>query len=419
MEIYITLLADKEINGLTYLAGSHIKVDYDYGLSLINASPPEAVEYSSVTVDIEEHEIIIPEQYWKRTGTLLEPLTEGDDIKTTDGIIESEIPVSGFSRMWGDYIVSQDTLGNKTDINSSKIEILLISGNRTYLYAGGILKESANSYIQDESRYTRNANPTSSTILNIRQLSYDISGATGVPFQEYLTVDENWTSTSKPVSWKINTAKSGNTIAVQRLKITKDAEFRIGGTSNYSQFNEDGKFRQEGTATTWEDLQVSGSSITRAGANDPTVRIFVGNTVIYGFSASTMNEVFFSVQLTHKWKEGSTIEPHIHWSPLTSPVSSQNVVWKFEYTWANATVAFPAVATLTATAATGTFGNKHLVNTFGTIDGAGKTISSIMMCRLYRDAANAADTYTGEAGLLSFDIHIEQDTLGSDTEYGK
>ena len=106
---------------------------------------------------------------------------------------------------------------------------------------------------------------------------------------------------------------------------------------------------------------------------------------------------------------------------MTSPVSTQNVLWKFEYQWQNnqGTYSGSTTTTLPATSATGTTGFKHLINSFGTISGTGKTISSILVCRLYRDAADAADTYTGEAGLLAVDIHIECDTLGSDTEYGK
>jgi len=60
---------------------------------------------------------------------------------------------------------------------------------------------------------------------------------------------------------------------------------------------------------------------------------------------------------------------------------------------------------------------QHLIASFGAISGTGKTMNSILVCRLYRDATNAADTYVNEAGLLSFDIHFEIDKLGSDGSY--
>ena len=49
------------------------------------------------------------------------------------------------------------------------------------------------------------------------------------------------------------------------------------------------------------------------------------------------------------------------------------------------------------------------------IGSAGKTISSILQCKLYRDD----NVYTGDAGAVSFDIHIEIDSFGSDTEFAK
>jgi len=53
------------------------------------------------------------------------------------------------------------------------------------------------------------------------------------------------------------------------------------------------------------------------------------------------------------------------------------------------------------------------------IDGTGKTLSSMLICRLYRDPADAADTYPQDVAFLQFDVHYEIDSLGSETEYGK
>jgi hypothetical protein len=105
---------------------------------------------------------------------------------------------------------------------------------------------------------------------------------------------------------------------------------------------------------------------------------------------------------------------------MTSPATSLGVRWGLDYQWQNNTGVYTGTDTaILATAATGTVGYTHLITSFGTIDGTGKTISSILVCRLYRLPADAADTYTGAAGLLSFDFHIENDSLGSETEYGK
>jgi hypothetical protein len=58
------------------------------------------------------------------------------------------------------------------------------------------------------------------------------------------------------------------------------------------------------------------------------------------------------------------------------------------------------------------------VNATG-IDGTGKTLSSMIICRLYRDVSDANDTYASDAFLLEIDFHYEIDTVGSRTELTK
>lgn len=131
-----------------------------------------------------------------------------------------------------------------------------------------------------------------------------------------------------------------------------------------------------------------------------------------------MDQIFFEVQMPHCWKVGSRIYPHVHWSPDTTDTG--NCTWKLEYSWANINDAFGAPATITATQAGSGTAWKHQLATFEAgagIDGTGKTLSSMIACRLYRDAPT--DTFTGDAFLLEFDIHFEIDTLGSRTETSK
>ena len=43
------------------------------------------------------------------------------------------------------------------------------------------------------------------------------------------------------------------------------------------------------------------------------------------------------------------------------------------------------------------------------------TDSMVIMCRLFRDADNAADSVSGDANLIGFDFHYQVDSLGSET----
>ena len=46
------------------------------------------------------------------------------------------------------------------------------------------------------------------------------------------------------------------------------------------------------------------------------------------------------------------------------------------------------------------------------IDGSGHTISSVLLCRIKRVAADT-DNYAGGVAILDFDVHYEIDTVGS------
>jgi len=54
---------------------------------------------------------------------------------------------------------------------------------------------------------------------------------------------------------------------------------------------------------------------------------------------------------------------------------------------------------------------------FADIDMTGDALSTILLCRLFRNSSNAADSFTGHVGLLYIDIHIEYAQLGSNEEY--
>jgi hypothetical protein len=53
------------------------------------------------------------------------------------------------------------------------------------------------------------------------------------------------------------------------------------------------------------------------------------------------------------------------------------------------------------------------------IAGTGQGISSMLVCRLHRDAGKGADTLAAAVAFLEFDVHFEIDTLGSRTPTAK
>lgn len=188
--------------------------------------------------------------------------------------------------------------------------------------------------------------------------------------------------------------------------------------------------RLVGAETVWDDLMIPGTSVKATGNSPPDMAGgFAGDNTLdlYVFDGvNTLEQVFFTIQLPHCWKQGSTIYPHVHISPTHTNGGDTNervIRFSLEYTWANIWDTFGATATLNLDSdafVPNTSQWKHLLckNATG-IDGTGKTLSSMLVCRLFRDPADAADTYPQDVAFLQFDIHYEIDSLGSEQEYIK
>jgi hypothetical protein len=185
---------------------------------------------------------------------------------------------------------------------------------------------------------------------------------------------------------------------------------------NYTEVESDGTVVFYGDATVWDDLRVPVNSVRRLGFSDPDWVQFrddgAASVGVYAlaFDDGTDEEVFFTAQIPHAYREASSITPHVHWSP--SDGNAGNVTWKLEYTWANIDGTFGNTSTVSVTDSTDSTSHKHLVANMTAISGAGKTISSMLQCRLYRDVSDG-DDYASDAFLHEIDFHFELDTIGS------
>lgn len=201
------------------------------------------------------------------------------------------------------------------------------------------------------------------------------------------------------------------------------------GSSN-AFFESDGTFMLTGNATAFDDLRVAPNART-TGQTTPTFLKFFTNgagsngTCLYAFDDASLaqeKEVFFTMQMPHAWKLGSTIHMHVHWAPLTAGTAGQLVTWGLEYnkaalggTLGNTTI------TTSNTRITGdiTTAGSHMLTEFPDITMAGMGVSTILTCRIYRNSSIATDTYTGTAGMLFIDAHYEVDSFGSRSEFSK
>jgi len=184
----------------------------------------------------------------------------------------------------------------------------------------------------------------------------------------------------------------------------------FGNLVNRTLFEVNGFVKFEGSATYWDDLRSPATAINPQGA--PGAMGFDQDKIGFTATASGTTVIAVIQQIPHGWKEGSLIEPHIHWEPQST--NAGNVKWQLNYKWTNrGDVESGSWATLTSTsAAAGVIGTEQM-SSFGFIAGTGKTISSILTLKISRLGDDAADTFTGVALLKEFDIHVEFDTMGS------
>ena len=171
----------------------------------------------------------------------------------------------------------------------------------------------------------------------------------------------------------------------------------------------------------WDDLRVPISAIKVPAANNPTWTAYKGGQILaFSDQAVLGNEeiVYFVAQLPHSYKQGTDIEAHVHW--VGEDNTAGNVRWLLTYSWANIGSVLPAESELTVNGANGGDTDEHNLSDFGFTTGAGKEISSMIICSLKRNSSNAGDTFTGkDAYLLEIDFHFQKNSLGSDAEQSK
>jgi hypothetical protein len=185
----------------------------------------------------------------------------------------------------------------------------------------------------------------------------------------------------------------------------------LGDATNNTTFEADGTIVFNGAATVWSDINIPINSMANSGAtvldlvtvDSNKFKAFVG-------TGAVVQQADSSLELLHDWKEDTDITPHIHWIP--SDATAGNVKLSLGFRWWNRGDVMPTETVLTSTVATGVQ-HQSKISTFGPIAGAGKTIGSRFVFRIFRDPADAADTYTGHAIALDFGLHYQKDTAGS------
>jgi hypothetical protein len=170
----------------------------------------------------------------------------------------------------------------------------------------------------------------------------------------------------------------------------------------------------------YDDFVVPVSAI-RLGGGNPADEIAYKDGMVISFDDAADEYAYFVIQLPHRYKEGTDINLHLHWTPKVSGAGAgvENVKWDLTYSACSPTESWPASSAGTATVdVQNDSADDHLVDDVATLTGAGFKISEVIICSLKRDTA-VANNYGDEAYVVSIDVHYQVNTLGSRQEWVK
>lgn len=164
----------------------------------------------------------------------------------------------------------------------------------------------------------------------------------------------------------------------------------------------------------WNDINMPASAL-RLGATAPDAISILGAGGIeaLGFDGNATTEsIHGAAEILHGYLEGSDIYFHVHWMPTTA--NAGNVKWQLEYSWQNVNGTFSNPTIIDVVDAVSGTAWDHQLAPFALIDGAGMTINSTVVFRLFRDPGD--DTYSDDAALIQVGIHYQIDVYGSRTQ---
>lgn len=165
----------------------------------------------------------------------------------------------------------------------------------------------------------------------------------------------------------------------------------------------------------WRDI-TSEIDARGTGANDPTFASYTGTAFyLHSFSATVMQQAWVVFHIPHDYVPGTDLYLHTHWSNAAATPNTGNVVWGFEYSFAKGhnQAAFPASSTVKVTQACPSTRYLHNIAETAAITIPALEVDGLLMVRVYRDAANVADTCTDAVFMHTVDVHYQSTNMAT------
>lgn len=202
---------------------------------------------------------------------------------------------------------------------------------------------------------------------------------------------------------------------------------KFGTDTDNTTFEPDGTLKMNGAATVWNDWNLVRDFTPVAGVGVPLRNALVGNLVKDQFLVGDSLQ-YQSTELLHEWKEGSSLQVHIHWATGgLNDATVRGVKWEIEYSITNPleqgsglnTYTVVGTSSLEFTIPANQANRMHRVGTITTIAGANLFIGAQLIIRLKRIAAVSNPAPAADPFVISFGVHFEKDTLGSRETFAK
>jgi hypothetical protein len=198
--------------------------------------------------------------------------------------------------------------------------------------------------------------------------------------------------------------------------------FKYGGDPlNYATFERDGTLVFNGDATYWVDISFP-VIIRTTGANIPTIANMTSTIAApqWAIGDTTMTE---GTELIHAWKEGSTVEWHLHMITNGTDGTNRYVKWEILWSWADkdGILASPITTAAEILIPANTPSLTHIMCDIGPYALSSAHIIAHVFPRLSRVALTTGGL-TGPSHnpwCWMLQMHAECDTLGSRQEHVK